>query len=463
MATRSLKRQLLLWLLTPLLLIVPAVALLQYLFILEPAIQEFDDQLADITIAVADLLREDDGVVRLEMTPQTERSLRTDRHDDVYYVAVGPDREILAGHPALFDATDRVATGQWLFRDQVLDAKPVRVAIHGVACAGGTCEVRVAETLVKRESLQSQAQRLTLGLAALFSGLVIATMWVAVTYSLRPLRYVRDELEHRSLHNLSRLDPRRAPAEIEPLVTTVNQLFDRLDVAAAAQRAFVSDAAHQLRTPLAALRTETELAMLEPHPESMRPILSNLRASADRAARLASQLLTLARLDPEAHALSKPVPVDLMDVAADAAREWSARAFEVDADLGFDLEPATVSGQHWLLREALFNLVDNALKYCPRPAHITVRTRVRNGIAELEVEDDGPGIPPAERERVLQRFVRGRDPEGQGSGLGLSIVAQIAELHRATLGFEVPDGGRGLRVRMAFPVAADAPPGRRQA
>jgi two-component system sensor histidine kinase TctE len=309
----------------------------------------------------------------------------------------------------------------------------------------------VAETLVKRTSLRDQAQYLTLVVAALFSGLVIATMWVAVSYSLRSLSFVRDELEHRSLQNLSRLDSARAPAEVRPLVATVNQLFDRLQVAAAAQRAFISDAAHQLRTPLAALRTESELALLEPHPAAMRPMLLNLRTSADRAAHLASQLLTLARLDPEARSLSEPVAVDLMEVAADAAREWSARAFALEADLGFDLGPAIVSGQKWLLGEALSNLIHNALEYCPRPACITVRTGIRDGVPELAVEDDGPGIAPPERERVLQRFVRGQESPGQGSGLGLAIVAQIAELHDAELLLEVPESGLGLLVRLRFP------------
>ncbi|HRO60183.1 MAG TPA: HAMP domain-containing sensor histidine kinase [Burkholderiaceae bacterium] len=211
-----------------------------------------------------------------------------------------------------------------------------------------------------------------------------------------------------------------------------------------------------MRTPLAALRTESELALLEPHSESMRPVLLNLKTSADRAAHLASQLLTLARLDPEARGSSKPVSVDLMDIAADAAREWSPRAFDVDADLGFELEPATARGRQWLLREALFNLIHNSLEYDSRPARITVRTRISDGAPELSVEDDGPGIPASERERVLQRFVRGRDAQGKGSGLGLPIVAQIAELHGAALHLDVPDSGRGLLVRLRFPPAPRA-------
>jgi two-component system sensor histidine kinase TctE len=449
-ASSSLRRQLLFWLLTPLVLIVPAVAALQYRFIVEPALQEFDHQLSDIALAVSNLIRVEDGNVRFEMTPQTERSLRTDRVDSVYFVVAGPDHAVLAGEPALYTPGERVAPGAWRFADRQLDGQPLRVAMHSVPCGRGSCEVRVGETLVKRERVRNHALALSLIVVALLGALTAGAAWAAVTLSLRPLRALRDELERRSLDNLDRLEAARAPAEVRPLVATLNRLFDRVQAGAAAQRAFVSDAAHQLRTPLAALRTESELALLAPHPESLRPVLEGLNRSATRAAHLAAQLLTVARLDREAQLASERGLVDLREVAADAAQEWSPRAIAAEADLGFDLKPATVLGQRWLLREALSNLIHNALEYCRRPARITVRTYVHEGAPVLEVEDDGPGIDAQEIERVQQRFVRGRAATGDGSGLGLAIVREVAALHGAVLALEPCADGAGLLARMRF-------------
>jgi two-component system sensor histidine kinase TctE len=251
------------------------------------------------------------------------------------------------------------------------------------------------------------------------------------------------------------------PSEVQPLIDAVDQLLQRVAADASQQRHFIADAAHQLRTPLTALRTETELALLEPHPPAVHATLQRVHRSAQRVARLADQLLALARTEASSREPGGAEPVDLKSVAQDAAQDWVPRALERGADLGFQLETAPVRGRRHLIGELLANLIHNALEYATgetsdaaRVARITVRTAIGEaGEALLEVEDNGPGIPAAERERVLERFYRPSGSAGSGSGLGLAIVRDIAQAHGAQVALLDGEDGTGLRVRVSFPAA----------
>lgn len=447
----SLRRQLLIWLLVPMLVIVPLIGTLQYWFIVKPAKLELDQQLGDIAVALSQLLRLDHGHLRLEMNPQTERSLRTDQFDAVYFVVIGPDGEIIAGDRSLAIVNLDKPPGWRGFTETRLGLQDVRVGVFEMPCGDdNSCQIRVAETQVKQRQVRDQALITTLAIVIALGALTVLATVFAVTRGLRPLSDLRHQLAERSLHDLRPLDAGAAPREVRPLVSALNQLFQRLRDASAAQKAFITDAAHQLRTPLAALKTEAELALLEPHPESTHPALERIHRSASRAARLAAQLLALARLDPDARGARPPAPVDLKDVAADTAREWSAQAIASGIDLGFALESAIVDGDETLLQELLSNLVHNALEYAGRGATVTVKTFVDGDAPTLEVEDDGPGIDESERPRMLRRFVRGRGAGGHGSGLGLAIVSDIAAIHEAQLSMHTPAAGRGLIIRVAF-------------
>ncbi|HVJ60829.1 MAG TPA: sensor histidine kinase N-terminal domain-containing protein [Burkholderiaceae bacterium] len=455
-ASRSLKYVLAVWLLVPLVALVPIAASLQYWLTLQPALRVLDQALGDEAIALANLLRvEPDGKVVYDISEQTERSLRTDRLDTILFAVIAPDRRMLAGDAVL--ARARIGDGaDWNYADAIIDEVSMRVTAHRVECGAGWCEVRVAETLRKRE----QARRDVL-LGTMTTLLVMATLLVPLTYigiarGLRPLMHLRDELAHRSLDNLSPLERRHAPAELQPLVDSVNRLFERVRDAAARQQAFIADAAHQLRTPLTALRTEAELALLEPHPPALAPTLQRLNAASARAARLANQLLAVARAETE---LRKPDGMELVDlktIAMAVAREWVPRALAAGVDLGFALDSARVICRPVLLEELLANLLHNAIEYAGRSAHVTVRTGVRDGAAFLEIEDNGPGIATADRLRVFERFNRGSAPRGAGSGLGLSIVRDIALRHAGSV--ELLDGtdGKGLLVRVRLPMAGSS-------
>jgi two-component system sensor histidine kinase TctE len=229
----------------------------------------------------------------------------------------------------------------------------------------------------------------------------------------------------------------------------MNGLLEEVAQAAQNQQRFLANAAHQLRTPLAGLQAHTELALSQPMPDKARAQIEQVHRATVRTARLANQLLALARAEQGGHA--NGAPVNLNGLIEGEADNWLRQAMAREVDLGFELEPASVKGDAFLLREALANLVHNAIEYAPSGAHVTVRAGKRNGGAFVEVEDDGPGIPQPERERVLERFYRVPGTPGTGSGLGLAIVRDIATGHGA--GVELADGtgGRGLRVALTFP------------
>jgi two-component system sensor histidine kinase TctE len=218
--------------------------------------------------------------------------------------------------------------------------------------------------------------------------------------------------------------------------------------AAQNQQRFLANAAHQLRTPLAGLQAHTELALAQPMPEACRGHLEQVHQATIRTARLANQLLALARAEPGAR--SAAAAVNLRTVVEGEADAWVHHALAREIDLGFELEAAPVSGDAFLLREALTNLVHNAIEYSQRGGRVTVRTGRNAGQSFVEVEDDGPGIPPQERSRVLERFYRVPGTPGTGSGLGLAIVREIAAGHGGAISLG-NNGPKGCRVALKFP------------
>ncbi|MEY5098283.1 MAG: hypothetical protein RJA36_1002 [Pseudomonadota bacterium] len=284
-----------------------------------------------------------------------------------------------------------------------------------------------------------------LGLLLLLLGVLIQT---AVRGALQPLHRLREEIGAREVALLSPLDPCEMPDEVKPLVETLNQLLEKVDGLLATQRQFLADVAHELNTPLAAIKLQVQLAQ-QAGAAGQPASLDELEAGIERAVHLVAQLLQMARLEPDAQKW-EPRPVALAPLARERVTAFSAQADQKDIDLGLECDAAPeVQGDRNSLRVLLDNLIDNALRYCPRGARIDVRLQQQDGLTVLEVADNGPGIAGADKTRVLQRFVRLRPADTTGSGLGLAIVRQIAAQHHAELSLLDTPGG-GLTVRVSF-------------
>ena len=457
-ARPSIRRSLVMWLVLPLALLVPATAFVFYRLALAPALDSLDHALDGTALALEKLVRLDDGVLSLSMSRELDDALRADRYDEVHWVALGPDGRVLGGDRELATIGGPPSAVDWRFFDAVYNRQPVRVALHSWSCVpaaadriAGLCEARVSETLNKRQGVAQQVLAAAAS-AMLVEALVLAVMgWIAIVRSLKPVESLSKDIEQRSPEHLGPVDRPDIPREVAPLVTALNDLFARVVTASNAEKAFIADAAHQLRTPLTVLRTETELALLEEHPPQLEGLLRRLHIATTRAARLANQLLSQARAEHERHN-SAIERFDLKQIATEAAEEWVARSMDAGVDLGFELETARLDGHGFLLREMLANLLDNAINYAGHGARVTIRTRTSTAApicAILEVEDNGPGIPEEDRERAFERFQRG-NAGGTGSGLGLSIVRDIAGHHNALAELLDGPGGVGLKVRVTF-------------
>jgi two-component system sensor histidine kinase TctE len=420
---------------------------------IQPGAAAFDQSLVSTAFALAERLRVRDGTIALDLPSAAERVLRADRFDEVLYVVRGPDSGRIAGDaglprppPGTPRGDDDVAT-----YDGALAGKALRLVEVRVPCGGATCSVTVAETTRKRQALARSILATSALPVALLAAVVLALVWVGVARGLRPLQELSAQIRSRSPRDLRPVGGAEVPEEARPLVDSINRLLGEVAAASRQQQRFLANAAHQLRTPLAGLQAHAELALAQDVPPGCRAELEQVYGATVRTARLANQLLALARAEAGARQAGAPERTELRRVIGESADEWVRLALARDIDLGFDLEDAAVRGDPLLLREALANLVHNAIEYTPAGGRVTVRVGRRAGASVLEVEDEGPGIPPGERERVLERFYRMPGTTGTGSGLGLAIVREIAQAHGAALALGEGELGRGCRVTLSFP------------
>jgi two-component system sensor histidine kinase TctE len=422
-----------------------------YYLALGPATEAHDAGLIDAGLALRERIRMAGGVTTVDLPSVADQVLRTDKYDKVYYVVRDPSGTPVAGDSGIpLPPPSLRAEDSSMIYDAAYRGEKVRAATLLAPCGGQTCSITVAETTRKRDRMVREILIGTVLPQTLLVGLTLVIVWFGVARGLAPLRRLSEEIRRRSARDLRPIEPAQTPEEAKPLVDALNQLLVQIDELHRNQQRFLANAAHQLRTPLAGLQAHAELALAQPIPPAARAEVEQVHSATVRTARLANQLLALARAEPGGH-VEPRLAVDLKRLAEDAADDWVHQAMEKDLDLGFELQPASVQGDLFLLREALGNLVHNAIQYVPRGGRITVHTGYREGQPFLEVEDDGPGIPAAERPRVLERFYRVPGTAGTGSGLGLSIVREIAAAHGATLEIGDGAGGKGCRVEIKFP------------
>ena len=314
--------------------------------------------------------------------------------------------------------------------------------------------VQVAQDLAVRRNMAGNLALRTLGPIAVMMPILMLVVWWVVSGSLEPVARVRSQVARRQADDLSPVSEAGLPDEVRPLVHELNLLFGRVRTAFDAQQNFVADAAHELRTPLAALRLQTQSLDRAADPEARKVAVGRLTAGIDRATRLVEQLLVLARQEASAANGVATRPVDLAELARRTVGDLVGLAQAKEVDLGLQhADPASINGQPDALHILLRNLVENAVKYTPSGGTVDIAVRAHKDTVDVVVEDSGPGIPPEERERVFDRFYRVAGSEAAGSGLGLAIIKAIAERHGATLKLDKSERLGGLAATVSFPIA----------
>ncbi len=470
---RSLFGEILDWMLTPLLLLWPVSLALTWLVAQELANKPFDRALEYNAQALAQLLVVSDGQLQFHMPRPASELLRADDSDMVYYQVLGAKGVLLSGErefpmPPETGGGFEASIGQVQLRDDDLRGVDIRVASIWVRVPLDQevlALVQVAETREKRSVLAAEIIKGVMLPQFVILPLSVLLVWLALARGIKPLHRLEERIRARKPDDLSPLNHKAVPMEVAPLVDAVNDLLRRLNDSIATQKRFLADAAHQLKTPLAGLRMQADLAQRPgTSNEDLKRSLQQIGRSSIRATHTVNQLLSLARAEGASTALQR-TPCDMAELVIEVVQDCLPRAMDKHIDLGYDgAEPGTMALQVWgnatLLQELVRNLVDNAINYTPssnaQPGLVTVRVLPDpfGRVVVLQVEDTGPGVSEAERDLVFQPFYRALGTEADGSGLGLPIVLEIARQHGAQVALEDVHPGQpmpGARFTVRFP------------
>lgn len=454
---RSLRRQLLIWLLVLLIPLLIIGGINSYSRAYHFSNLAYDRSLFRAALALADQVFVVHGKVKVDLPQKALDLLEYDKDDWIYYRVTDPQGEIVTGEPALPLPTVPPAPGEHVYYEAMLGDKLVRIVAFSLPLKGtsatGTALVQVAETEAKRDKLAEEiitAMMLPQLLIVLLAG---GLVHYGVRRGLAPLDRLQHAIEQRSHRDLSAVPFEDAPREVQPLLRAMNDLLQRLRESIVRQQRFTADASHQLRTPLAGLQTQAEMALRETDPAKVRHALEWIRASTVRLSHLLSQLLALARVEPGSGREAQLQTVDLVLLARETTAEWVTLALARQIDLGFQAEtaPVLVSGNPLMLHEMLSNLLDNAIRYTPPQGKVTVAVALQAQQALLVVEDSGPGIPVEERDQIFERFHRLADSASEGCGLGLAIVREIVQAHLAEISVGTGPQGQGTRMTVSLP------------
>jgi two-component system, OmpR family, sensor histidine kinase TctE len=449
---RSLFGEILDWMLTPLLLLWPISLVLTWLVAQGIAGKPFDRALEYNVGALAQLITVKHNRAQFALPLPARELLRADDSDTVYYQVLGSNGEFLSGERnlPLPSEDEKVPPGEVRMREAEFQGNQLKVAYMWVRLEAPQMRpalVQVAETMDKRSVLATEIVKGVMLPQFVVLPLAVLLVWLALVQAIKPLNRLEERIRARDPDDLSPLDVEAVPLEVVPLVSSVNDLLMRLKDSIATQKRFLADAAHQLKTPLAGLRMQADLAQREGgSAEDLKQSLRQIGRSSIRATHTVNQLLALARAESSSSVLSRQ-PCDFARLAMDVIRDCVPRAMDKSIDVGYEgAEPnsdgVTVIGNPTLLKEMIRNLVDNAINYTPsspeKPGVITARVLIDpfSRVLVLQVEDSGPGIALAERELVFQPFYRALGTEADGSGLGLPIVLEIARQHHATVTVE---------------------------
>lgn len=452
------------WMLAPFLLVWPLSVGVTYLIGISLANDAFDRTLASKTRALAEQAVWVKGKSSIELRIDLRALLADDEAESHFYRIDSGKGLFLMGDPELPPFTPEQLLDDGLVAFQTVDVHDASVRVAalqkpGDALTNGAIVVYVAETTGKRQVLAREIMKGIVFPQLLVVPLMIFLMWLGLRRGAAPLERLREQVMARKADDIRPLAAPDVPEEVSPLIKSFNELLQRVENEGAAQKRFIANAAHQLRTPLAGIRMQTELALRSNDADERNDALIKIAQGTESTAHLINQLLMLARTEGASSGTLPFVALDFRPVVRDVMVDAYPRASAKRIDMGFEAPEALVmvTGNADLLRELVSNLVDNAIRYTPEGGRISVRllTGNANEGAVLEVEDNGIGIPPDERELVFERFYRVVGTAVTGSGIGLAIVREIAARHAASVSVDAPPSGVGsvFRVRFTGPQA----------
>ncbi len=457
-----LRTQLLKWLLVPLSLLLTADTFFSYWMALRFSQRAHDRFLVELVHETSLHMQGNGRGFELDLPEAARKVLFTDPSDKLYYEIVASDGTRVAGRDIPAPPHAAQSAPEVLY-DGEIDDEPVRIVEMRTGRAGPGVEtaavIRVAETKNKRNEL---AREILLSVVIPQIVLILiagAVVWAGVVRGLAPLGRLQRAIAERSHRDRRPVVLGSVPGEVKPLVDEINALLERLDSILTLQNRFIADAAHQLKTPVAAVQAQLELAARDDDPARIRESLVKVGAGLQRLARIVSQLLALARNEPEAVRNIKLTAVDLNALAFERASEWVREALKKSIDLGFEGTNAgvMVNGDVARLGELLDNLLDNAVRYTPEGGRVTVRVAAEPE-PTVTVSDDGPAIPPQEQTLIFERFHRRLGTSTEGSGLGLAIAQEIAQLHGGDISLYKDVDGIGNTFSLSLPASEVAEP-----
>jgi two-component system sensor histidine kinase TctE len=458
----SLRYQLFSWLLILLLPLIFISAATSYWLANKYINQTYDKTLYRTALALADQVSLEELGVQVTLPQVAKDLLEFDEEDDVYFRIVGPAGDLISTHtdlplPKIYPKND-----QFLYYNTSLKAEKVRVVAYALPTIAGFAPntdnnkvyVLVGETLKKRELMTNEIS-LGMLLPQLLIAILISTLlFFGIKRGLQPLDKLKTDLNLRNINDLSPVNDTNVPIELQPVLSAFNDLLARVSNTVLKQQRFVADAAHQLKTPLAGLKTQAELALREKQPAKIKHALGQINQASGNLSHLVNQLLSLTKAEPDGASFAAFETVDLCLLAQEVTADWISAALKKEIDLGFssELKTAVIRGNTALLRELMNNLIDNAIRYTPTGGNTTVGIKSEDSKKVFYVQDNGIGISAEDQSYIFERFYRVLGSQQEGCGLGLTIVQEIAERHHANVSLASEGEGKGTLFSVTFPV-----------
>ena len=467
MPQTSLRNQLFSWLLVLLLPLIFISAVAGYYLASQYTNLAYDKSLYRTALALADQVSLEALGAQVNLPQVAKDLLEFDEEDDVYFRILGPSGDLIASHNDLPLPNTYPKADQSQYYYATLNGEKLRAVIYAlpispetaVSTSQNSVYIMVGESLTKRAEMANEILFSMLIPQLIMIILVSGLLFLGIKRGLHPLDKLKTDLSERNLNDLSPIDNSKVPSELRPLLNAFNDLLARVSGGISKEQRFIADAAHQLKTPLAGLKTQAELALREKNPDKIAHALGQINQASGNLSHMINQLLVLSKTEPDSATYLTFAPVDLCHLAQTVTGDWVAAALQKNIDLGFESagllasnKTAIVDGNALLLRELMNNLIDNAIRYTPAGGLITVGIRQENKTTIFYVQDNGIGLAAENQALVFERFYRVLGTQQEGCGLGLTIVHEIAGRHHATVSVTSEGEGKGTLFLVRFGV-----------